>query len=84
MIPNKIKVGLYIHISCLIERLVIHDKEKEGYTGSDKRNIRRFVKVFQDCFSEVKNYYNIEFPMKEIEYLYSIIQSYISETREQC
>ena len=84
MIPNKIKVGLYIHISCLIERLVIQDKEKEGYTGSDKRNIRRFVKVFQDCFSEVKNYYNIEFPMKEIEYLYSIIQPYISEDTEQC
>lgn len=80
IIPNKIKVGLYIHISCLIERLLLNDAE-EIHVNCEEKEMRRFLKVFQDCFVEVKKYYKIEFPIKEISYLYSIIQPYIQEQK---
>lgn len=82
IIPNKIKVGMYIHISCLVERLVLHDMD-ESYASGDEneKEMRRFIKVFQDCFAEVRDYYKIQFPIKEIAYLYSIIQPYIFEDK---
>jgi len=82
IIPNKIKVGLYIHISCLVERLVLHDMDEAwGSSDENEKEIRRFIKVFRDCFAEVKDYYKIQFPIKEIVYLHSIIQPYIEEDK---
>ena len=72
IIPNKIKVGLYIHFSCLTERLVL-DSKKEltlDRVFSDNPDIRRFINVFRLCFQGIQDYYKIHFPNHEILYLY--------------
>lgn len=78
LIPNKIKVGMYIHISCLVERQVLRETEKTYIGGEENsREVQRFAKVFKNCFAEVMNYYRIEFPVNEIAYFYSIVKPYI-------
>ncbi len=78
LIPNKVKVGMYIHISCLVERLVLRESEKTCKVKEESsKEIQHFIKVFKSCFAEVMNYYHIEFPMHEIQYFYSIMQPYL-------
>ena len=72
IIPNKIKVGLYIHFSCLTERLVLDSKKElpPKKEASDNPDIRRFINVFRLCFQGIQDYYKIHFPNHEILYLY--------------
>lgn len=73
---NKTRVGLYIHISCLIERLVtktpittfenLHEFELE-HTD--------FIEQVKDSFAEIMNHYNVEIHVTEIAYLYAYIHN---------
>ena len=71
LIPNKVKVGLYIHFACLIERLVLH----HGNESSPKISIqdngqKQFIKTVQSCFQRTCDYYKIRIPENEIVYLF--------------
>lgn len=72
----KIIVGLYIHISCLIERLVTKQKT-EIYDDLDtfQRHHQVFIDLFQECFRELANHYNVQIPEIEIAYIYRYIYS---------
>lgn len=68
-------IGLYLHISCLIERLVIGkapaqypDLETFTYSQTD------FIRTVQDSFASVCKAYNIVLPVSEIGYLYDYIE----------
>ncbi|MDO4378124.1 MAG: sigma 54-interacting transcriptional regulator [Erysipelotrichia bacterium] len=80
VIPNKIKVGIYIHVSSLVERIVM--KQTESSLPSVQENsqqFKKFSKIFSDSFNEVSEYYNIRFPNNEIFYLYNYLLKYIIE-----
>ncbi len=73
-LKNKTMVGLYIHICCLIERLIT-----ERYAVNYK-NLEQFIKENQDfilivkeCFKEMEKYYSVSIPISEIAYLYEYI-----------
>lgn len=68
------KIGLYLHVSCLIERLVTKRCEKEN------ADLTMFVKEKHDfitgvktCFQETLEHYQVELPVNEILYLYEYI-----------
>ena len=73
----KIIIGLYIHISCLLERLITKQpietykditKFQEEQTG--------FIKNVQESFSNISRHYGIVIPIEEIAYIYDFIEYY--------
>lgn len=80
VIPNKIKVGIYIHVSSLVERIVMNQQESTlPSTTEDNKDFKKFIKIFNDSFSDVSEYYHIRFPNNEIYYLYNYLLKYIIE-----
>jgi len=70
------KICLYIHLSCLIERLVTKTQLEE----KDIRDIekfktinREFISVIKRSFSLIEKYYSVTIPTSEIYYLYEIL-----------
>ncbi len=73
-ITSNVKVGLYLHISCLIERLIIN-KTVAPYDKLDElqREHQDFIAVIRKSFAEVERIYNVSIPLSEIGYLYEYI-----------
>lgn len=74
-LTNNTCYCLYVHICCLIERLVI-GKTKEEYkidaSELDEKKLA-FVKNVKNAFSVVKKYYRVEIPIEEIGYIYEYV-----------
>ena len=73
---NKVMSGLYLHISGMIERLVM--KEYEIPYEDPERFLdenRQFVCVFEKCFSTIEKKYNINISVSEIAYLHDYIKN---------
>lgn len=70
----KVMIGLYIHISSLVERLVTKSEITE-YANLDrfKEEHSDFIKIFRESFREFSDHYKIEIPLNEISYLYEYI-----------
>lgn len=75
-LSNSISVGLYVHISCLIERLVTH-QVIDNYPEIEKfkEDDTEFIKVVKESFSVVENYYSVEISMEEIAYIHEYIKN---------
>ena len=70
-----VKAGLYMHLCCLIERLITRN-EVLAYEGLDIFIQQResFIAVMKSCFSVVEKRYSVELPNTEIAYIYNYIQ----------
>lgn len=75
----KIIIGLYIHISCLLERLITKQpiETYKDITGFQKEQTE-FIKNVQESFSKISGHYGIEIPVEEIAYIYDFIEYYDS------
>lgn len=64
-------IGLNIHISCLIERLVTKTPI-ETYAGQAafEQEQKEFIEMVRNAFREVSTHYKVEFPTSEIAYIY--------------
>lgn len=67
-------VGLYLHISCLIERLIT-DKYIASYENLEQfeREHAGFIKIVKEAFVPVEQSYSVEIPVSEIGYLHDYI-----------
>ncbi|WP_339179968.1 sigma 54-interacting transcriptional regulator [Oceanobacillus sp. FSL W7-1293] len=74
-LSNSSKISLYIHISCLIERLV-KQQPIEVYTELDnfEHKHREFISGIKKAFIQLENVYNITLPTSEIGYIHDIIK----------
>lgn len=79
----KIIIGLYIHISCLIERLVTKQKV-ELYDDLEvfQKKHQQFIDKFQECFHDLAKHYSVQIPEIEIAYIYRYIHSILDEKGE--
>lgn len=72
-----LKMILYIHISILIERLML--KQGLEFTGEEEKNYEqqydKFINLSNDIFRPVSNEYNLCIPLKEIYIIQSIIET---------
>ena len=74
LIANETMVGMYIHISCIIERLVMKNeivRKERGYSLDVEQ--KRFQKMFNDSFARIMDYYKVDIPVSEILYMYDYI-----------
>ena len=67
---------MYIHISCLIERLVTKTAitSYEDIEGFEEEH-DFFIQQVKDSFAEIIQHYSIEIPTTEIAYLYAYIKN---------
>lgn len=67
-------IGLNIHISCLIERLVTKTPI-ETYTdqAAFEQEQKELIEMVRKAFREVSTHYKVEFPISEIAYIYDYI-----------
>ena len=80
-LSNKICLGLYMHVCCLIERLILHQDIEtypniEGFVA--KQNA--FISNVKDSFKEIEYYYKVQIPTEEIGYIFDYIN--VQETIE--
>lgn len=68
--------GLYVHISCLIERLVMN-KEVETYLDVDEftKENQNFINLVKQTFRKVEEYYGVDISIPEIGYIYDYIKN---------
>lgn len=77
-------VGLYLHISCLIERLIT-DKYITIYDNLDAfiNEHQSFIALVKDAFSMLEKTYCVELPMSEIAYIYDYISQFNCDYNEE-
>lgn len=73
---NSTCFGLYVHISCLIERLVMN-KNIESHADIEKfiEEHQSFIDKVKESFAQVEDYYGVTFTMEEIAYIYEYIEN---------
>ncbi|MFL0252633.1 sigma 54-interacting transcriptional regulator [Clostridium neuense] len=79
-LPNDLKISLYIHISCMLERLVIKDPIM-NYNKSEeflKYHIH-FIELVKKAFSVIEQFYKVEIPISEIGFIYDSIKNKVSD-----
>lgn len=73
-IEGRIMIGLYVHLCCLVERLVTKTAI-ENYEGLEyfKEHHQDFIGEVKECFLGISNHYKVELPVSEIAYIYDYI-----------
>lgn len=73
-LSNSKKISLYVHISCLIERL-IRNQPIDVYIESDKsiKIESRIIEKTKLALKSLEEIYNIEIPMIEVRYICDIV-----------
>ena len=76
-LEGRIIIGLYVHLCCLVERLVTKTSI-ENYQDLDEfqRKHGDFIGWARECFQDISNHYKVELPVSEIAYIYDYIHLY--------
>ena len=63
--------GLYVHVCCLIERLVTREGAEDYVKCYEDctRELQEFVLCIKAAFEKVEKYYSVSIPIEEIEYI---------------
>ncbi|OTO67601.1 MULTISPECIES: sigma 54-interacting transcriptional regulator [unclassified Enterococcus] len=73
-LSNARKVAMYVHVSCMVERLIRHSEimdfpDLEKFSYDHQKEIR----VIQEVFSVLEQTYSVTVPLTEIGYIYNIL-----------
>lgn len=73
---TSIKIGLYVHLSCLLERLITktHITSYDGIERFKEEN-KEFIEIVRESLTEVEKYFSVEIPVEEIGYIFDYIKS---------
>ena len=73
-IEGRIITGLYVHLCCLVERLVTKTPI-ENYTGLEvfEKEQQEFIRIVRESFRDLTDHYKVEMPASEIAYIYDYI-----------
>ncbi|GIP62787.1 transcription antiterminator BglG [Virgibacillus pantothenticus] len=73
-IKNERKLALYVHVSCLIERL-IRNVPIETYSGddTDEKCRKEQLARIKEAFSVIEEDYSVKIPNSELKYIHDIL-----------
>ena len=76
VIGARVSVGLYVHLCCLVERLVTRSPI-ESYADEEAFAAEHadFIEAFRQSFSDISSHYRVEVPVTEIAYAYDYVSS---------
>ena len=72
---NHTCFGLYVHICCLIERLITKQPITSYDSDDFALNHEQFITVLKTAMKDVEEFYNVSIPNEEIEYIYEYIKN---------
>lgn len=69
--------GLYVHVCCLIERLVTREGAEDYVKSFQDMTIemQEFIVHIKTAFEKVEKYYSVSIPIEEIEYIHIYIRN---------
>ena len=67
--------GLYIHICCLVERLVTKAEISSMEHANFEKEHQEFINMMQSSFEEICSHYGVKLPISEIAYVYNYIKN---------
>ncbi|RNB90386.1 PRD domain-containing protein [Brevibacillus fluminis] len=71
---NSTKIRLFVHLSCLVERLVKNDSINTYENLEEFAQCQKlFISNVKKCFSVIEDVYNVTIPVTEIGYIFDII-----------
>uniref|UniRef100_UPI00296EA089 PRD domain-containing protein n=1 Tax=Enterobacter sp. TaxID=42895 RepID=UPI00296EA089 len=71
-VANDRKVALYIHVSCLIERL-IRQAAIHNYAGHRAQCQRQHLPALREAFSVIESSYSVQIPEAELFYIHDLL-----------
>lgn len=75
-LKTKTCFGMYVHICCLIERLVVAKKFTEYKACEDfVEQHSVFIDFTKKAFHKVENFYGVDIPLEEIAYIYDYVKN---------
>nr|WP_242542302.1 sigma 54-interacting transcriptional regulator [Vagococcus sp. DIV0080] len=76
-IPNNLKTALYIHISCMIERVITREYVKNQHLDQVEfeKNHGFFIETIKNGLEKFESVYHVEVDMGEIFYLHQLFQA---------
>ena len=75
-LSNRTSFGLYVHICCLIERLVVSKSYETYHECLDfQKEHPLFISYMQRSFKKVEDFYGVQIPIEEITYIYNYVQN---------
>lgn len=75
-LPVENRIGLYVHIACLIERLILRQQADPIQPPTQfLKDHADFVNVVRRAFTVAKYAYSVEIPDSEIVYIYNYIEN---------
>lgn len=79
--PSNVRLGLYIHISCLIERLVTRQDINDFEMSADDAEYeqKEFYRRLRAAFAEIEQFYHVEIPFEESEYIRLYLETLLEE-----
>lgn len=79
---NDLKISLYVHLSCLIERLVTKCPIKSYENLEEfKKCHSNFIKIIKSCFSVIEDIYKVNIIDSEIGYIHDILSLKIKDLK---
>lgn len=72
---NHTCFGLYVHICCLVERLVTRQAITAFGDIDFEKNHQDFIIALKQAMKEVESFYKVEIPSEEIEYIYEYVKN---------
>lgn len=75
ILPNNLVIGLYVHLSSMIERVITHNEMSfhENQKKYEKEH-KYFFQAMQKGFEGIQKNYHTEVPNSEIAYIYDIFK----------
>ncbi|WP_304757800.1 PRD domain-containing protein, partial [Dubosiella newyorkensis] len=75
-LSNNTCFGLYVHVSCLVERLVMN-RGIESYQdiGGFQTEQKNFIERVKRSFSDVEAFYGVQIPVEEIGYMFDYVKN---------
>lgn len=80
-IPNNLRTALYIHISCMIERVITRTyvENQQADLSEFKREHGYFVETIKASLGKFESVYHVEVELSEIHYLHQLIRLNLME-----
>mgnify|MGYP003617777708 FL=1 len=72
---NRTCFGLYVHICCLIERLVVSRNAEYDPSSDFLKEHKDFVDYVKKAFKQVDDFYGVDIPTEEMIHIYNYVKN---------
>ena len=82
-LPNDKKIALFLHVSCMIERLIRKSPISEYPNQEEFERVhKKEISIIRDAFSVLEKTYSVQMNIAEIGYIFNIIKPNLMSDKE--